>query len=717
MLLHPKGKDRPFHLGPFALETLPRDPAAGARELVRPRTPRAVGGPAGPLAEAAAAYRRIFERHFAGEPVAVRAPVPDDLALRAAEVKGAAYFLDASQAGICRLPPNAWREGEAAEAHGHALVILVEHGRLPEPDTLARAWIEPAAGAVEEMRAAEIAACLAGHVRAMGWAARAHGAGHGAVDLEMLAVLAGLAVRVGEELRNPYLDRFAIAAVTTDYALEPDRPLAEDALRAARGLRTWWGLNGARSGRERRRRLRRPTHLGPHPMETVRRVDRPTTLILDEEIPRVPKRASFFERALKGDLGEKARLERQRFASKTPLSASLIALVRAMVPHQDGPIAAAADRSLHADPRANARALKTLSYHLGADVTGICEIPPYAWYSHGAAGDPIRPYHRYAVVMLIDQGFETMEGASGDDWISAAQAQRAYLRGAEIAGTIADLLRRCGIPARAQTNADSDVLHIPLTLWAGLGELSRIGELVLNPFLGPRFKTVVLTTDLPLAVDKPIDFGLQSFCAGCLKCARECPCDAIPSGGKVMFNGYEIWKPDVERCTRYRLTNARGAGCGRCMKTCPLNKVVDADGPVLARVASWLGINAMWMKPVLVPIATWLDDRIGNGRRNPAKTWWFDHEIVDNVPVLAKATNRRELDPGRKLDPARQKIAYYHADAMPPPDASGPARVDRMAALAAAQVVETPPEAAARKARGGPMPAHYRVTQSGCGDQ
>ncbi len=64
-----------------------------------------------------------------------------------------------------------------------------------------------------------------------------------------------------------------------------------------------------------------------------------------------------------------------------------------------------------------------------------------------------------------------------------------------------------------------------------------------------------------------------------------------------MFNGYEMWKPDVERCTRYRLTNARGSACGRCMKTCPINKVVDADGAVLTRAASWLGVNAMWLKP------------------------------------------------------------------------------------------------------------------------
>jgi ferredoxin len=312
--------------------------------------------------------------------------------------------------------------------------------------------------------------------------------------------------------------------------------------------------------------------------------------------------------------------------------------------------------------------------------------------------------------MLIDQEFDTMEGASGDDWISGAQSMRAYLRGAGIAGVMAEMLRALGFPARPQTNADSDVLHIPLLLWAGLGELSRIGELVLNPFVGPRFKSVVLTTDLPLAVDEPIDFGLQEFCNGCLKCARECPCDAIPFGGKVVFNGYEIWKPDVERCTRYRLTNAKGSACGRCMKTCPLNKIVDADGALLTRFASWLGINAMALKPLLVPIATWLDDRLGNGRRNPAKKWWFDHEIVDGTAVAPKSTNQRDIDPGRRVDAAKHRVAYYPASMMPPPDAAGAVPVDRKAALAAAERVETVAAALARRAAGGPAPLEYAAT-------
>lgn len=709
MFIHPRSKDRPYHLGPFPLETLTRDQSVIVEETARPSlgaTPTAAGD--GPLARAADHYRELFAK-FADGPAAPKpAPVPDDLSRRAADIKGAAYFLDAAQVGICAMPASAWRAGGERPAHEFAIVLLVERPRTPEVDNPARDWIAPAQAAIADMRAAEIAVCVAGHIRAMGFAARAHFAGTSLVDAERLAVLAGLAVRTHEGLRNPYIDDFSLAVITTDYPLATDLPLHTSAL-SARGLAYWFGLAGAQSGRERNRRAKRKTHLSRYPMETVKRVERPTTLILDDEVPQVPKRAAFFQRALHGDLGDKAKAERTRFAFKTPLSWSLLQVIRALVPFQGGAAAPVADLARHRDRSANARAIKSLSYALGSDLTGICEIPRYAWFSHKEDGSPIDPYHRYAVVMLIDQGFDTMEGASGDDWISGAQSMRAYLRGAVIAGIMAEMLREFGFSARAQTNADSDLLHIPLILWAGLGELSRIGELVLNPFVGPRFKSVVLTTDFPLDTDQPIDFGLQTFCQGCLKCARECPCDAIPFGDKVMFNGYEMWKPDVERCTRYRLTNARGSACGRCMKTCPINKVVDADGAVLTRVASWLGVNAMWLKPVMVPFATWFDDWIGNGRRNLAKKWWFDHEIVNDVVVEARA-NERDIDPERAVNADKQKMAYYHANMMPPPNDPKPYPVDRKAAMAAKDVLETVAEASIRHARGGPVPAHYVPT-------
>ncbi len=711
MLIHPRGKDRPYHLGPFPLETLLRDASVAEREAARPPVAAsAEAAPEGPLARAAAHYRELFVKFADGEPAPQRAPVPDDLARRSADIKGAGYFLDAAQVGICHVPANAWLAGGDHAAHGFAAVVLVERPRLPEPDNLAREWIAPARAEIADMRAAEIAVCVAGHIRAMGFAAARAFCGPHAGRRGTAGGAGGRGCARRRSLAQSLSRRFLHRGGDHRLRTRDRHALCTRARLNARGLAYWLGLNGAQSGRERNRRNKRKTHLSRFPMETVKRVERPTTLILDDEVPQVPKRAAFFQRALHGDLGDKAKTERTRFAFKTPLSWSLLQVIRSLVPFQNGDVEPAIERAKYRNPQANADAIKSLSYALGADLTGICEVPRYAWFSHKEDGSKLPPYHRTAVVMLIDQGFETMEGASGDDWISGSQSMRGYLRGAVIAGIMAELLRALGFPARSQTNADSDVLHIPLILWAGLGELSRIGELVLNPFVGPRFKSVVLTTDFPMANDQPIDFGLQTFCSNCLKCARECPCDAIPFGDKVMFNGYEMWKPDVERCTRYRLTNARGSACGRCMKTCPINKVVDADGAVLTRVASWLGVNAMFLKPLMVPFATWFDDLVGNGRRNPAKKWWLDHEIVGGVVVAPRATNERDIDPERKVDAAAQKMAYYHANMMPPPNDPAPHVVDRKAAMAAKDLLETPDEARARHARGGAKPAHYVPT-------
>ena len=173
-----------------------------------------------------------------------------------------------------------------------------------------------------------------------------------------------------------------------------------------------------------------------------------------------------------------------------------------------------------------------------------------------------------------------------------------------------------------------------------------------------------------------------------------------------------MWKLDAKRCARYRLTNQRGLACGRCMKTCPLNKVVTWDGPIATQVASWLGINARWAKPYLVPIATWLDDWLGHGIRNPHKKWWLDLEIVDGVCVEPrKGVNKRDLDLTRFIDAKAQKIAYYNADHMPPPNSHGMPQIpNRKEAIAACDLLETPTEALARVKAGGAKPIHYVPT-------
>lgn len=85
-----------------------------------------------------------------------------------------------------------------------------------------------------------------------------------------------------------------------------------------------------------------------------------------------------------------------------------------------------------------------------------------------------------------------------------------------------------------------------------------------------------VTTDLPLAPDKPIDFGLLDFCRVCKKCAENCPSQAITlDADTIEHNGYLRGNSDMKKCTIFRATKD-GVFCGRCMKVCPWNSKEDS---------------------------------------------------------------------------------------------------------------------------------------------
>lgn len=681
-------RDRPFDMGSLPTELLARDPAAPVVDSHMPSDPVLPGE--GSIREALQEYRDLCIRFFDGEVARERAPVPDDLLARARNLKASAYFLDVTLAGACRIDASDWLAKERPE-HTHAFVFLVEFGREPAAGEPGAEWIRGTNALRTDVRCAEVAVVLAGYLRALGWPARAHIAGDTQVSLERLAQRAGLAMDARGTLKAPLLERgFRLGAVTTSYEMAPDLPLAALDWPSADA---YVGKPGTRPGWLEAEEAKRPVHLGRYPMEKIKRVDEPTTLVLGDEIKRMPKRADLFTRALAGDLGEKPAAERRRFAIKHPLAFAMTPLIRNMLPMQGGRESLSNFEEMNHSENSNA--IKALAYYLGADLAGICRAEPWMYYSHeDEKGEPIAPYHPYAVVMLIDQGFETMEGSSGDDWVSGAQSMRAYMRGALMAGIMASHLRRLGYSSRVHSNAYSEVLHLPAMLMAGLGELSRIGELVLNPFIGPRSKSVVFTTDLPLEADRPIDFGLQATCRMCQKCARECPCNAIPFGPTVMFNGYEMWKPDVEKCGRYRLTNAKGSACGRCMKTCPYNREDLVESERLLR----LSIEVPQARRALIDY----DDAAGGGLRNPAKRWWFDLEIVDGVAVRPAGVNERDLSPGRAEKLAKsQKLAFFPPQLQPPGGTTLETTVpiDRAAGLAAYAAAESPQAAKSRRPR------------------
>jgi len=735
-------KDRPVHLGPFPLETLSRTDAAPDLASVPVMQCLYFSRHApNSIAHAIKRYMTILDIGRATPLMHEPADVPADLQERTNHLKGAGYYFDASMIGACELatahyletpfrnplkskmadelageiPPEAppmyemvrpliARAASAPdrplEGHSHALVFLVEYTRDVKSDEPGAEWIQGTQVERAALLSANTAVLVAEYIRLLGFDATAHTATTSEVDLNKLAVSAGLAAPIsgenGVEIVNPFVGtRFGVAAITTNFQFSPDQALGPNAGRngmRSHGLKWKYGSQ-ARRAENAVPYANRPFHMGPYPFEKIKRVDDPTTFIDSARVPRVPKRADWFGRASFGDLGKAVQDEDiQRFVGKNPLGACSLKALMSMLSLQFG--AAREDAQPNAgDPKQNAENLKAACYYLATDAVGLSPVPDWAYYSHDGKQQPITPYHDSGVCMMFDQGHETMEGASGDDWISSAQSMRAYLRFSVLGGVIGEQIRRQGYSARVHTVLDGEVLQPPLMLLSGLGEVSRIGDVMLNPYLGPRLKSGVVTTSMPMDYDKPIDFGLQKFCESCQKCARECPSGAITAGPKTMFNGYEVWRSDPEKCTRYRITNSSGAMCGRCMKTCPWN----LEGLFADSAFRWMAINA----PASAKTLAQLDDKLGRGDINPVKKWWWDVEISPEGTRYETApdTNMRGLQTDLILTHEDQTLAAYTADMLPGPYPV-PHPVDRESAIERYRELLSPQEYKERLARG-----------------
>lgn len=193
-------------------------------------------------------------------------------------------------------------------------------------------------------------------------------------------------------------------------------------------------------------------------------------------------------------------------------------------------------------------------------------------------GEPVTTTHKTAISLAFPQRFEYMLDGSGlggnyeVGWVYSLMAASAVL----IAKAIASL----GYSARAHHVSNYHLLQVPVAIDAGMGEMGRMGYII-HPEMGSNFRLVTVSTDLPLTYDKPIDFGLQEFCAECKICAEACPGGAIPSGDKAIatdnvkdgmhaLGGIKKWFIDPIACQRFMGFN--GTGCGICHTSCPWSK-------------------------------------------------------------------------------------------------------------------------------------------------
>jgi len=213
--------------------------------------------------------------------------------------------------------------------------------------------------------------------------------------------------------------------------------------------------------------------------------------------------------------------------------------------------------------------IKSWTKKLGAIKVGITQLQNYHIYSTGGRADRYdKQYHKrheFAIALTVEMDKEMVDSApSGSIVMESAQQ---YLDSGRIAVQLANFIRNIGYEARAHIDGNYEVVCPLVARDAGLGEIGRMG-LLMTPKLGPRVRIAVVTTNLPLITDKPLnDFTFIDFCIKCKKCAEACPGQAISFDGRTEIDGVKRWQIDQEKC--FSLWCTMGTDCGRCVSVCP----------------------------------------------------------------------------------------------------------------------------------------------------
>jgi ferredoxin len=240
-------------------------------------------------------------------------------------------------------------------------------------------------------------------------------------------------------------------------------------------------------------------------------------------------------------------------------------------PFVDGEVAA---EKVEMPPEAAAMRIKGCAGFLGAKITGITRLNQAYVYSHvgrglGGFGEEINLDHKYAIAFAVEMRRPFVKQAPGVT--TMLETCKGYVECAKIGQLLARYIRTLGYPARAHIDANYRVMCVPIAVDAGLGELSRMGYLITRKY-GPRVRLGVVTTDLPMTTDSPVEFGVRDFCSKCKKCALNCPSKAIPFDDEPQddVKGVRKWELDREAC--YRFWRQSGTDCAICMSVCTFSK-------------------------------------------------------------------------------------------------------------------------------------------------
>jgi epoxyqueuosine reductase len=223
---------------------------------------------------------------------------------------------------------------------------------------------------------------------------------------------------------------------------------------------------------------------------------------------------------------------------------------------------------------------------------------------------------KWVVALAIPMDLELLSRAPTA--LGDAATGLGYSHSAFAVASLAEFIRGLGYQAIPTVN--DTALSVPFAVEAGIGELSRLNKLV-TPEFGPAVRLCKVFTDLPMACDKPIDFGLVEFCKKCKKCAESCPSRALSFDDEPSFKtkgpwnnpGHKAWFEDSYKCFQYwqKVDN----GCGICLASCPYTKAAHAWIHGLVKASASVAPEADGFFRIM-------DDAFGYGRQHDPEQWW-----------------------------------------------------------------------------------------------
>jgi reductive dehalogenase len=244
---------------------------------------------------------------------------------------------------------------------------------------------------------------------------------------------------------------------------------------------------------------------------------------------------------------------------------------------------------------------------------------------------------KYAIVYTVQMSTETMRRCPT---VTGSQTTSlAYRRGEVIQASLQEFLRGLGYQCLAESSTNALGIAPAFGVMAGLGELSRLNRLI-TPEFGPMVRVFKALTDLPVAVDKPIDAGIMEFCKRCKKCAEACPSESLSFDDEPTWEvqggwnnpGHKAYFENAVTCMAYWREQA-GTNCGICFAVCPFAKKDKAW------IHEWVKAGAS-SAPALDGFFRSMDDAFGYGAQASGEEWWnldLPEYGIDSCQSVAEA--------------------------------------------------------------------------------